>query len=435
MPTTYSCRISFIIIFLLNYILLSAQSNSQKTSPLLTYGDASEVAMSNDRLSRIDSICLQEIKVGNIPGAVALVARHGKVVYHKAFGTASADPARLLNKDNIFRLASQTKAITSTGLMMLWEQGLFRLDDPISKYIPEFSHSKVLDTVYPDGSLQTIPALREITIRHLLTHTSGIGYGIIDGDSRMQKIYHDAGIIDLFTTQPITIADNIKKLATLPLHHHPGDKFTYGESIDVVGYLIEIFSGMPLDKYLRKHIFEPLDMHHTWFYIPASIEDRLVSVQTNKDGQWIDYPKTFYDPDYPKEGAKTYFSGGAGLSGTALDYAKFLQMYLNEGEYNGTRLLSRNTVRIIMANHIGESWESFPNAYHGLAFKVQSEEGVTTGDIHNAGTFMWGGYFNSQYFADPQEEIIGIIIKQTRDTNNDDTQWKFPIIVMQSIDD
>jgi len=221
----------------------------------------------------------------------------------------------------------------------------------------------------------------------------------------------------------------------LPLHHHPGDKFTYGESIDVVGYLIEIFSGMPLDKYLRKHIFEPLDMHDTWFYIPASIEDRLVSVQTNKDGQWIDYPTTFYDPDYPKEGAKTYFSGGAGLSGTALDYAKFLQMYLNEGEYNGTRLLSRNTVRIIMANHIGESWESFPNAYHGLAFKVQSEEGVTTGDIHNAGTFMWGGYFNSQYFADPQEEIIGIIIKQTRDTNNDDTQWKFPIIVMQSIDD
>jgi len=420
---------------LLNHILLSAQTNSKQINPLLTYGDASEVAMSNDRLSRIDSICLQEIKVGNIPGAVALVARRGKVVYHKAFGTASADPARLLNKDNIFRLASQTKAITSTGLMMLWEQGLFRLDDPISKYIPEFSNSKVLDTVYPDGSLQTIPALREITIRHLLTHTSGIGYGIIDGDSRMQKIYYDAGIIDLFTTQPITIADNIKKLAVLPLHHHPGDKFTYGESIDVVGYLIEIFSGMPLEKYLRKHIFEPLDMHDTWFYIPASIEDRLVSVQTNKDGQWIDYPTTFYDPDYPKEGAKTYFSGGAGLSGTALDYAKFLQMYLNEGEYNGTRLLSRNTVRIIMANHIGESWESFPNAYHGLAFKVQSEEGVTTGDIHSAGTFMWGGYFNSQYFADPQEEIIGIIIKQTRDTDNDDTQWKFPIIVMQSIDD
>ena len=237
------------------------------------------------------------------------------------------------------------------------------------------------------------------------------------------------------TTEKITIADNIKKLASLPLHHNPGEKFTYSESYDVLGYFIEIISGMPFDTYLQTHIFEPLEMNSTAFYLPKSNEDRLVSVQTKEEGKWINYPTTFYDPNYPIKGAKQFFSGGAGLSSTAEDYAKFLQMYLNQGELNGIRLLSRTTVNMIMANQIGDLWGEDPKAFYGLAFRVQTEKGEGFGGNGSTGTFSWGGYFNTQYFADPEEQIIGILLKQTQKTRSDDTGWKFSILVGQSIDD
>jgi CubicO group peptidase (beta-lactamase class C family) len=363
------------------------------------------------------------------------VARKGKIVYHKAFGTSDAETKRKLQKDDIFRLASQSKAITATAVMMLWEEGKFQLDDPISKYIPEFKNPKVLDSVLADGTYLTKPADKEISIRHLLTHTSGIGYGVIDSDARIKKIYKDAGIIDLFTTKKITIATNIKKLAVLPLHHNPGEKFTYSESYDVLGYFIEIVSGMPFDRYLRTHIFEPLEMSNTAFYLPKSKENRLVAVQTNAAGKWTNYPTTFYDPKYPITGAKQFFSGGAGLSSTAEDYAKFLQMYLNNGELNGIRLLSRTTIKVIMANQIGDLFPKNPESFYGLAFRVQTNQGEGAGGNGSIGTFSWGGYFNTSYFADPEEQIIGILLKQTQKIKKDDTGWKFPILVGQSIDD
>jgi CubicO group peptidase (beta-lactamase class C family) len=363
------------------------------------------------------------------------VARNGKIVFHKAFGTADAKSNRLLKKDDIFRLASQSKAITATAVMMLWEEGKFQLDDPISKYIPEFKNPQVLDSILSDGTYSTTAADKEISIRHLLSHTSGIGYGIIDEDARFKKIYKDAGIIDLFTTEKISIGNNIKKLAALPLHNNPGEKYTYSESYDVLGYFIEIVSGMPFDVYLKTHIFDPLEMNNTAFYLPKSKEDRLVSVQTKKEGEWINYPITFYDPNYPIKGAKQFFSGGAGLCSTAEDYAKFLQMYLNKGELNGTRLLSRTTVQVIMANQIGDLWGKDPKASYGLAFMVQTEKGEDQGGNGSNGTFSWGGYFNTQYFADPKEQIIGILLKQTQKIKSDNTSWKFPILVGQSIDD
>jgi CubicO group peptidase (beta-lactamase class C family) len=258
---------------------------------------------------------------------------------------------------------------------------------------------------------------------------------VIDGDERFKKIYKEAGIIDLFTTEKISIGDKIQKLAALPRHHHPGEKFTYSESYDVLGYFIEIVSGMPFDTYLQKNIFEPLEMKDTWFYLPKSKHDRLVSVQTKEEGEWINYPTTFYDPDYPIKGAKQFFSGGAGLSSTAEDYAKFLQMYLNNGELNGIRLLSRTTVKSIMSNQIGDLWGEDPKAFYGLAFMVQTEKGEGSGGNGSNGTFSWGGYFNTQYFADPEENIIGIILKQTQKINSDDTGWKFSILVGQSVDD
>lgn len=298
-------------------------------------GKAAEVGISDQRLARIDSMCMTAIREGHLPGLVALVAKNGKIIYHKSFGTSNAINKKKLLKDDIFRLPSQSKAITATAVMMLWEEGKFRLDDPISKYIPEFKNPQILDSLLSDGTYLTIPAKNKITIRHLLTHTSGIGYGELESDPRIKEIYKEAGIVDLFTTKKISIGENIKKLATLPLRHNPGKAFTYSESYDVLGYFIEVISGIPFDVFLRTRIFDPLEMNDTWFYAPESKAGRLVSVQTKKDERWINYPVTFYDPQYPIKGENKFFSGGYGLGSKALDYAKFLQMYLNKGELNG----------------------------------------------------------------------------------------------------
>ncbi|MEX1123314.1 MAG: serine hydrolase domain-containing protein, partial [Balneolales bacterium] len=373
-----------------------------------------------------------------VPGAVALVARNGKVVYHKAFGMADHETGREFNKHDIFRIASQTKAITSTAVMMLWEEGRFQLDDPISDYIPEFQNPTLLESYDPsDTSYTTSPAGNEITIRHLLTHTSGIGYGMIDSDNRFREIYQKAGITDLFTTEPVLIGDSVEKLAALPLHHPPGEQFTYSEGLDVLGYFIEVVSGISFDQFLKERIFEPLGMNDTWFYLPDEKSDRLAPVQTRVDGNWINYPVTFYDPEYPVQGAKTFFSGGAGVSSTAMDYAIFLQMYLNGGQYNGTRILSRTTVQTIMANHAGDLYGG-DNKHYGLAFGVVTQDGRDSGGIGGLGTFDWGGYFNTQYFADPENNIIGVLMKQTQTSEEgtgDTTAWKFRQIIGASVDD
>lgn len=424
------------ILFLGIVLTLNAQTKSMKNSPVLTEGTPESVGMSAERLARIEAMCAEAVSKGEIPGIVALVARNGKIVYYKAFGKADNQSGRNLKRDDIFRIASQSKAITSTAVMMLWEEGKFRLDDPISKYIPEFKNPQVLKTFqYSDTSYTTTPASGEITIRQLLSHTSGLGYGVIDGDERFKMIYQKAGITDAFTEKQVTIGESVKKLAKLPLHHNPGEKFTYSEGLDVLGYLVEIVSGMPFDQYLKKHLFEPLGMNDTWFYLPNDKANRLVSVQQKNDkGEWERYPATFYDPDYPIKGAKSFFSGGAGLSSTAKDYATFLQMYLNGGELNGIRILSRTTVQTILSNQIGNIWGD-SGKYFGLAFSVVDQKGQGLGDLGSAGTFEWGGYFNTQYFADPKEKIIGILMKQTQGNVSDNTGWKFRQLIGQSLDD
>jgi CubicO group peptidase (beta-lactamase class C family) len=430
-------KIFFLIfVFITGFSDLNAQTKSIKKSAPLTEASPESAGISSERLDRIDKMCEQEVAAGNLPGIVALVARNGKIVLWKAYGMADNREGRKLKRDDIFRIASQTKAITSTAVMMLWEEGKFRLDDPISKYIPGFKEPQVLKSFrYSDTTWTTEPAKSEITIRHLLSHTSGIGYGVIDGDERFKMIYHKAGIIDAFTTKNITIEENIEKLAKLPLHHNPGEDFTYSEGLDVLGYFIEIVSGMPFDEFLKTHIFDPLGMDDTRFYLPESKAGRLVAVQQKVDGKWEKYPVTFYDTDYPVKGAKTYFAGGAGLSSTAKDYATFLQMYLNGGEYNGVRLLSRKTVDVILSNQIGNIWGDNSDTRFGLAFELVTENGQNKGGLGSEGTFNWGGYFNTQYFADPQENITGIIMKQTQGPVNDVTGWKFRQMVFQTLDD
>ena len=427
----------FSFLFAVLTVIAGAQTKSNKNSPLLSEGSPESVGMSTDRLARIDSICLKAVSESKIPGVVALVARNGKIVYYKAFGMADNQTGRSLKRDDIFRIASQSKAITSTAVMMLWEEGKFKLDDPISKYIPEFKNPQVLKTFEKkDTSYTTEPAKSEITIRQLLTHTSGIGYGLVaDEDPRFRMIYQKAGIIDAFTTENISIEDNIRRLAKLPLHHNPGEKFTYCEGLDVLGYFVEIVSGMPFDIFLRTRLFDPLGMDDTWFYLPENKAKRLVSVQKPDNGKWIRYPVTFYDPDYPVKGAKRFFAGGAGLSSTAKDFATFLQMYLNGGELNGVRILSRTTVQSILSNQIGNLWGENSDTYYCLAFAVVTQKGQDKGGQSSSGSFGWSGYFNTQYFADPKEKTIGILMKQTQGAYYDDTEWKFKILVGQSIDD
>ena len=411
-----------------------AQTPSQQNSAPLQEGNPKEVGMSAERLDKIDAMLTEEVKEGHIPGAVALIARKGKIVFHKAYGVDNGEKKRPLEKDAIFRIASQTKAITATAVMMLWEEGKFQLDDKISKYIPEFQEAQILDTFNDaDSTYTTKPAENQITIRDLLTHTSGIGYGMIDGDERFRKIYAKAGIIDAFTSEKVVLSDNIKKLAKLPLHHEPGENWTYSEGLDVLGYLVEIISGKPFDEFLRTRIFEPLGMKDTWFYLPKEKQSRLVAVQVNDNGNWKRFTTLVFEIDYPKKGAMSYFAGGAGLSSTALDYATFLQMYLNGGELNGTRFLSRTTVNVILSNQIGDIWNG-GNSY-GLAFELVNAKGEVEGGKGSDGTFDWGGYFNTQYFADPNEEVIGIIMKQTQGPVVSDNQWKFRQMLFSSIDD
>lgn len=424
-----------LLITVLFHFVTVAQTSSVKFSPPLAEATPESVSMSSDRLGRIDEMLDQAVDDNELPGIVALIARNGKIVFHNAYGMADNTSGIAMENDAIFRIASQTKAITSTAVMILWEEGKFRLDDPITKYIPEFGEAQLLDTFNEqDSSYTTKPAQDQITIRDLITHTSGIGYGVIDGDTRFKKIYAKAGITDLFTTQNISIGESIKKLAKLPLHHNPGDKFTYSEGLDVLGYFIEIVSGVSFDKFLKTRIFDPLGMDDTWFYLPRNKHDRLVTVQHKVNGKWEKYPITFYDTDYPKTGAKRFFSGGAGLSSTAKDYATFLQMYLNQGELNGKRILSRTTVQSIMGNQVGDLF-SDGSRFYGLAFGVVTPMGQDFGGQGSNGTFEWGGYFNTQYFADPKEQIIGILMKQTQGPLNDQTGWKFRQMVGAAIDD
>jgi CubicO group peptidase (beta-lactamase class C family) len=391
--------------------------------------------LSTERLERIDRMLEGAVGNGEIPGAVALIARNGKIVYHKAFGQSDAGQGTAFQKDAIFRIASQTKAITSTAVMILWEEGRFRLDDPISRFIPEFANTGVLDTFNErDSSFTTHPPSKPITIRHLLSHTSGIGYGMIDGDARFRKAFSKAGIIDGFTATDVTLEENIPEIARMPLHHNPGEDWTYSEGLDVLGRFVEIVSGMPFDQFLKTRIFDPLGMEDTWFYLPEGKAGRLVPVQHRVDGEWKPFQTDMFNINYPIEGARRYFSGGAGLSSTAKDYFIFLQMILNKGHYQGKRLLSRTTVETMLANQIGELWKGGPKDF-SLAFEVVNPDGIAYGGEGGLGTFDWGGYFNTQYFADPGEELVGILMKQTQGDTGDQTGWKFRQMVFASIAD
>ncbi|AFL84848.1 penicillin-binding protein, beta-lactamase class C [Belliella baltica DSM 15883] len=385
----------------------------------LSFSQVSNVIFSTAEKVNQDSLhninLLLEKAVDNqwIAGAVALVAIDGEIVYENAFGFRNIALNEAMKTDDIFRMASMTKPITSIAILKLYEEGKLDFKDPVSKYIPEFSNPQILVALNPtDSSYTTKPASREVTIHDLLTHTSGISYGF--ADTLMNKIYAKEGIIDLTTLRPIKLEESIAKLAKLPLKHEPGEKFTYGLSIDVLGRVVEVASGLSFDQYLLENIFDPLGMDDTRFYFDDETQkERVTTMYANTRSEpLVEFPE---NPNrdlsgfFPIKGAKTYFSGGAGLSSTAQDYFKFCQMVLNDGELNGVRVLKEETIAFAKNNQIGEIRMGRDHFTYG--YQVVPEDGdLRFGRI--PGKISWGGAFQTTFWIDPARNSVAMLLTQ-----------------------
>jgi CubicO group peptidase (beta-lactamase class C family) len=385
-----------------------------------------------ERLAKIDGLVNEYISKNWLTGAVSIVIKDNQVVQYKGYGYADVATKKPMKNDAIFRIMSQTKAITSIGIMILYEQGKLLLDQPISDFIPEFKHPVVLDKFNDaDTTYTTIPATSEITIRQLLTHTSGLDYTDI-GSSKVAAIYSKNHIPSGLGYFDADLLERMKALGKLPLSFQPGTKWQYGLNSDLLGCLIEVISGMNLEDFLRKNIFEPLGMKDTYFNVPSSKADRLATVYTedasNKIIPWS-HEFRHIDPDYPLM-KKRYFSGGAGLSSTAFDYAIFMQMLLNGGKYNGHQILGKRTVEMITSGQLKEGM--FGDDNMGLGFGITSERSAAKGP-RNAGSFEWGGYYGTTYWADPKSKLVCLFMTQQNPNSHGDLEGKFEAIVYSSL--
>ena len=380
------------------------------------------------RLSRIDDVINDYIQKNWIAGAVTLIIKDGRIIQYKGYGYDDIDTKKPLAKDAIFRIASQTKAFASVGIMTLYEKGKLLLTDPVSKYIPEFANATVLDKFNAaDTTYTTVPAKRQITIKDLLTHTSGIDYAVI-GTKEMVAIYAKAGIPSGIGEMHADLGERMKALGKLPLAVQPGTKFLYGLNVDVLGYIIEKISGTTLDEYLKKEIFAPLGMKDTYFNIPAEKAARLVTLYTEDSLHHLVKQKKdvrYVQADYPLQHTK-YFSGGAGSSSTAYDYAIFLQMLLNGGNYGGVQILSPRTVEMMTQNQTGDI--NVGNDRFGLGFQITTEKGATE-SAKSVGSFAWGGYFGTTYWADPKEKLVCLIMTQQAPNSHGDLGKRFEPLV------
>ncbi len=412
-------------------LVLLSLSSCDKNAPLLKEASPESACMSTERLARIDNMLQQAVDSCWTAGAVGFIARDGKIIYEKAFGVSDLGTRIPMKTDDIFRIASQTKAVVSVAAMMLFEEGKFLLDDPVSKYIPEFAHNQVLDEFNEkDSTYTTIPAKRQVTVRDLFTHTSGIGYAGI-GTPVMNAIYAKAAIPGGFGDDKMVIGDKMKALGKLPLFHQPGERWTYGLNVDVLGYLVEVWSGQKLDQFLKTRMFEPLGMNDTYFYLPKEKQRRLVKVSGEDSKGHVVFSKSDFF-DYPLVENGTYFSGGAGLCSTVKDYGTFLQMLLNNGVYDGRRLLARRTVELITSNQIGEL--NVGRDKFGLGFQITTEDGQTQFGI-SEGSFSWGGYFSTNYWADPKERLVCLIFTQQSPMSHNEIHNRFRAMVYQALDD
>lgn len=371
------------------------------------------------RLSRIDSVVNDCVNKDQVNGVVTIVIKDNHLIQWKGYGYLDKDSKKPMPKDAIFRIMSQTKAVVSTGIMILYEQGKLYLDEPIGDFIPEFKNQRVLDKFNSlDSSYTTVPAKRNITFRDLLTHTSGLDYTDI-GTSTGSAIYTKAKIPSGLGYFDANLLDRMKALGKLPLLFQPGEKWQYSLSCDLLGCLIEVISKQNLEDFLHDNIFKPLGMKDTYFNLPQSKASRLTTVYTEDSlHHVIKWSHTFrhIDPDYPLI-KKTYFSGGAGLSSTAWDYAVFMQMMLNGGIYNGHRILAPRTIQLMTSSQLDYVYNG--TDWFGLGFGLTSIKSAAH-NVYNEGSFYWGGYYGTVYWADPKTHLVCLIMtQQTPDSHGD----------------
>ena len=395
------------------------------------------VGLSSNRLKRLTDELDAYVADQKLPGGVALVLRKGKSAYFYSFGYRDKELMDPMEKDDIFRIASQTKAIISVGIMILQEKGLLLIQDPVSKYIEEFENTKVAESD-GDGSYEIVKAKRGITIRDLLTHTAGVGWGF----GPAKDLWEREEIMGwYFAHRDETIQTTVKRLAKLPMDSHPGEKFVYGLSTDILGAVIEVVSGQSLDQFLKNEIFDPLQMNDTHFYLPLSKIDRLTKVYSSTDSNI----KLAANPGKREgvgmigqghyvNGPRMSFSGGAGLLSTAEDYAVFLQMMLNKGQFGKKRILSRKSVELMVANHIADIPFWWEGIRFGLGFATVEELGGR-GMLGSVGEFSWGGAYHSTYWVDPNEDMVVVYFTQLLPAINIDDHSKLRTLIYQSIID
>lgn len=427
---------------LFSFLLLlsvSCQKPADEKKPAVLSEAAPEAGgFSATRLARLDSSMNDWVKNKWINGSVALIARKGKVVFHKSYGYNDLETKAPLDKNGIFRIASQTKAITTVAAMMLWEEGKFGLDDPVSLYVPTFANQTVLEKFNPkDTTWTSVPAKRQITIRDLMSHISGLGYPGI-GTPEAKAIYAKHKISGGLGVKDQKLSDAMEKLGTLPLMFQPGEQWMYGANTDLLGYLVEVWSGKSLEQFFNERIFKPLGMNDTYFNVPQEKASKLVNffLEENNVIHKQDVVFGALNMNYPLA-PHSYFSGGGGLSSSITDYATFLQMLLNGGEYNGVRYLAHNTVRMMTMNQIGDLFVNVNGPTEnkfGLGFSIVTEQGSRLSP-NQAGTYAWGGAFSTSYWVDPKEEMVCIIYRQMWGSHVGLTDKAFKPLVYQALND
>jgi len=393
------------------------------------------LGFSSERLTRIDRVLREYVDSSRVAGAVVLVMRHGQVAYTDAVGMADREAKRPMTPDALFRLASMSKPVTSVAVLMLVEEGRIALGDPVSKWIPAYANAKVA-TRSDTGRVLT-PVKRPITIRDLLTHSAGISYGVdslVQADYRAQGFGPAAGYGWYFADKNEGTCASIDRLATLPIVAQPGEKFVYGYNTDILGCVVERASGMPYADFLQRRLFTPLGMKDTRFFVEPRDTLRLTSVYTiAADGSLARADTGARGQGHYVQGPRVNTAGGAGLVGTARDYARFLQMLLNGGTLDGHRILSPRTVQLLTTDQLGPVY-TVENRGFGLGVEVH-EDPAGSGQYGSVGMYGWQGAYSTAFWVDPKEDAIGVMMVQVLPRGRLDLAERFKTLVFQSMVD
>lgn len=421
-----------ILLPLLAASLLFAPNSPQAFAQSFVPTNPEEAGVSSERLARIDAALEAYVEEERLPGAALVIGRRGHVVYAKAFGYRDREAGEPLEITDLFRIASQTKAVISVGVMILQEQGRLLIDQDLGDFIPEFDSTTVAVSKKDEG-YEVVRADRKITVRDLLTHTAGIGYGWGPGADR----WEEAGIEGwYFADRDEPIADTVERMGNLPMDAQPGERFVYGYATDILGVVIERASGMPLDEFLRVEILEPLGMVDTHFYVPPEKADRLTVVYSVTDESGMERapaPGHMVGQGMYLEGPRKSFSGGAGLVSTPGDYARFLEALRRGGTLDGARILSPKTVELMTVDHVHDAWQGDGGGF-GLGFGITEEIGWS-GLPGSPGAYAWGGAYHSTYWVDPAEELVVSYMTQVIPAQGLDDHQRIRALVYQALVD